>query len=326
MINILFVGFRHGHIESLYRECQENKNVNIIACIESDKKTREDISKRLNVVFSDISFDEFLTRPDVHAIAIGDYYGARGEIILKAIRAGKHVISDKPICIDCDTLKEIEKELDQSKVVFSEMLDLRYMKIAQEAKRIIRSGILGEVINVSFTGQHCLNYGVRPSWYFEKGKHGGTINDLAIHGVDMVRLVTGLEFDKVQATRQWNSFAKEVPHFLDQAIFMASLSNGAGVLADVSYSAPKGDWMNLPTYWNFDFWCEKGMLNLSVSKDKLTLYKEGFTEGEIIIENGGEQELLMDDFIARIEGKEGIITNEDVIKSTATALMIQVNR
>ena len=30
------------------------------------------------------------------------------------------------------------------------------------------------------------------------------------------------------------------------------------------------------------------MLNLSVSKDKLTLYKEGFTEGEIIIEKDNE--------------------------------------
>lgn len=326
MINILFVGFRHGHIESLYKECVENKDINIIGCIESDEKARNDVANRLSIEFSDTQYEEFLMRPDVDAVAVGDYYGARGDIILRAIQARKHVIADKPICTDLKTLKKIEKALSLNKVVFAEMLDLRYMKIAQEAKKIVSSGAIGEVKNISFTGQHCLNYGVRPSWYFEKGKHGGTINDLAIHGVDMVRMISGLEFKKVQAVRQWNSYAKEVREFLDSATFMASLSNGAGVLADVSYSAPKGDWMNLPTYWNFDIWCEKGMLNLSVSKDKLTLYKEGFTEGEIIIENGGAQELLIDDFVARIRGKEGLITNEEIIKSTRVALLLQSKR
>ena len=34
-------------------------------------------------------------------------------------------------------------------------------------------------------------YGTRPN-YFEEGKHGGTINDIAIHGIDLYRISTGL--------------------------------------------------------------------------------------------------------------------------------------
>ena len=29
------------------------------------------------------------------------------------------------------------------------------------------------------------------SWYFEEGKHGGTISDIAIHGIDLVRSAVG---------------------------------------------------------------------------------------------------------------------------------------
>ena len=36
-------------------------------------------------------------------------------------------------------------------------------------------------------------------WYFEEGKHGGTINDIAIHGIDLVRYLTGKNVTKIGA-------------------------------------------------------------------------------------------------------------------------------
>ena len=46
MINILFVGFRHVHIESLYKECMENSEINVIGCVENDENTKKEISHR----------------------------------------------------------------------------------------------------------------------------------------------------------------------------------------------------------------------------------------------------------------------------------------
>ena len=108
----------------------------------------------------------------------------------------------------------------------------------QSAERLVRSGELGEIHAVNFTGQHPLNYGTRPLWYFDRRLHGGTFNDLAIHGLDAVSMITGLSYARTLCARQYNAFAREEPSFPDCAQLMGEYENGAGLIADVSYSAP----------------------------------------------------------------------------------------
>ena len=103
-------------------------------------------------------------------------------------------------------------------------------------------------------------YGKRPGWYFEEGKHGGTINDIAIHGIDLLRYLTGSGVKVINAARTWNAFAKSAPAFCDSAQFMVTLENGAGVIADVSYSSPDSFGYLMPTYWQFCVWCDRELV------------------------------------------------------------------
>ena len=60
-------------------------------------------------------------------------------------------------------------------------------------------------------------------WYFEEGKHGGTINDIAIHGIDLLRFITGKEFTKVNFAKTWNAFADKEPEFKESEFKESSL-------------------------------------------------------------------------------------------------------
>ena len=122
---------------------------------------------------------------------------------------------------------------------------------------------------MNFTGQHPLSYGTRPGWYFEPGKHGGTINDIAIHGIDALRYMTGLGFSASVAARTWNAFAREVPFFNDCAQFIAEFEGGAGVVADVSYAAQTQTAWDMPSYWRFTIWGEEGCLEFKFGEDHL---------------------------------------------------------
>ena len=277
---ILFYGFRHVHLNSLYKKVVASEYAEVAACIEPDGEARESAQKVLGAQFSDKGFDEWL-ETDVDVVAVGTAYGERGAAIIKALEAGKHVIADKPICTDMRELERIRELAVSKRLKISCMLDLRYIPQAIKASEIIRSGRLGEVRNVSFNGQHYIDYATRPQWYFEAGQHGGTLNDLAIHGVDLVRMITGLEFAKTDAARTWNAYADRNKDFDDCATFMARLSNGAGVLADVSYSAPSQAF-SLPTYWEFRFWCDRGMLQLAYNDKQLTLHEEGVPQPQRI--------------------------------------------
>ena len=313
-MKLLFNGFRHGHINALYAKAMADERVCVVGCIEENAEAKSAARAKLKVEFSDKSYDEWLAS-DIDAVAIGMAFGDRGKAIIKALKAKKHVIADKPVCTSLAELEEIRRLAKENGLTVACMLDLRYLPQALKAKEILNSCILGEVKNVAFNGQHYLDYAHRPSWYFEDGKHGGTINDLAIHGIDLVRMLTGLEFAKTDAARVWNSYAFKTKNFKDAALFMARLENGAGVLADVSYSAPSQAF-KMPSYWEFRFWCEKGMLSFNYVDNKVTLYKEGETQAEVFegVTDCGD---YLDEFI------NGTSDTENVLNSTETALLIQ---
>ena len=318
-LKILFYGFRHGHVDALYRRVSASSFAEVAGCIEPDADARAAAEERLGACFSEQSYDAWLAT-DVDAIAIGCAYGDRGEAVIKALAAGKHVIADKPICTTRAQWERIRSLSEETGAQIACMLDLRYLPQTKKAKELLSDGTLGEVKNVSFNGQHCLGYGTRPSWYFEKGMHGGTINDLAIHGVDLVRMLTGMEFFAVDAARTWNSYAKEEPQFCDSALLMARLENGAGVLADVSYSAPS-QVFSMPTYWEFRFWCEKGLLTFSYTDACVHVYREGNPTPEVYEAPAVEEDYL-DEFWAALQSGARDVT-ENVLRSTKTALWLQ---
>lgn len=313
-MNIAFAGFRHSHIFSLYDKAM--KYAHVSGCFEEDAKERKIVEESKKIKFNYSSYEEILCDKSVDAVAIGDYYGKRGKMVIDALKCGKHVICDKPICTALSELDEIERLVNKTGLKVSCMLDLRYMPQVQKAKEIIRSGALGKVHIVSFTGQHPLDYGKRPMWYFEEGKHGGTINDIAIHGIDLVRYITGENLSKVDFARCWNAFAKDEPHFKDCAQFNVRMGDMT-VTGDVSYSAPS---FAHPFYWNFCFWGEKGMVNFNRMDRNLYLYKADSKE---IIECDDRETDYMRDFIYEVNGKETQMNTYDILMSQRQVLRIQ---
>lgn len=318
-MKILFNGFRHGHINTLYKKVSDSDIAEIAGCIESDTSARLNAEKTLGAVFSDVEYDEWL-KSDIDAVAVGNAYGDRGQVIIKALEAGKHVIADKPVCISLDELEKIQELSLEKNLKIACMLDLRYLPQSLKAKEILDSGVMGKIRNVSFNGQHCIDYEHRPSWYFEEGMHGGTVNDLAIHGIDLVRMMSGCDFVKTDGARVWNSYASKHPYFKDSAMFMARLENGAGVMADVSYSAPS-QVFTMPVYWQFMFWCDNGLLTFNYVDGKVTLYKEGSTAPEVIECFDTPCDYLTE-FVCEIRSDSRKMT-DNVISSTRTALLIQ---
>ena len=215
-MKIAFCGVRHAHVFSLYHMASQNPDTQITGAWEEDDKAREKAEEIIKEKFYD-SYEALLEDESVDAVAIGDYYGIRGERIIKALKAGKHVIADKPVCTDIGELREIERLSSEKGLTVSCLLDLRFDAAVRLARDIVRSDEIGEVHAINFTGQHPLDYGNRPMWYFEEGKHGGTFNDIAIHGIDAVKMITGLNTLTPLLARQWNAFAKAEKNFKDCA-------------------------------------------------------------------------------------------------------------
>ena len=123
-MNIAFAGFRHDHIFGLYNTVLSSDVVNLVGCFERDENAKKQAKERKNVEFNYNTYDELINDDKVDIVAIGDYYGIRGSMIIEALKKGKHIICDKPLCTSLEELDEIEKISSEKNLQVCCMLDL----------------------------------------------------------------------------------------------------------------------------------------------------------------------------------------------------------
>jgi predicted dehydrogenase len=324
-LRLAFVGFRHGHIVDLYRRALAMPEIEVVAACEEDAATREALARDDAVAITHADYARMLADVACDAIAVGDYYAIRGQRVLDALSAGKHVVSDKPLCTRLDELDQIETLSAERDLRVVCMLDMRDSAPTITARTLILEGVIGEVHAISFGGQHPLLLGSRPAWYFEPGKHGGTINDIGIHALDAIPWITGLQFASIHAARCWNAFAPAFPHFEGAAQMMLTLENGAGVMGDVSYMMPDSSGYALPFYWRMTFWGRKGILEIATNQEDvvLALDGEGGLRHEPLLEGnpGGYLRAFLHD-VAGASG-EGELCTADTLRAMRTSLLAQ---
>ena len=224
-----FVGFRHPHIFDMYRRCCVRDDIDVVAGCEEDTATRDQLATDGSANVTHDSFSQLLSDVDCDVIAVGDSFGRRAKIIELALRAGKHVISDKPICISLAELDRIKLASRETERTVGCMLDMRDISVYLGMRQLIQAGKIGAVHAIEFEGQHPLLCGKRPSWYFEEGMHGGVLNDIMVHAVDFIPWATGLKWKSVEAARCWNATVPQHPHFAQCGQAMLTLENEAGV-------------------------------------------------------------------------------------------------
>ena len=322
MYKVAFAGFRHGHINALYQSAKKNADYEIVGSFEQDDAARVAAEQSLGASFKYQTYDDLLNDKNVDIVAIGDYFSIRGARAIGALKAGKHIFVDKPLCTSLIELDEIEKLGAEKNLKTGCMLDLRYNPFVPFVRDMIKSGKFGKIHTIYFGGQHPLFYGTRPAWYYEEGKHCGVINDIAIHGVDLVYHLAGLEVVRVIGAREWNAYAVNEPHFKDCAQFVAEMTGGAALMADVSYSFPNSIGYTHPMYWRFSVCAEKGTLEFGSNMNEVRVGLDGNAGVEHIVPpaSGGD---CLSIFAKELAGEKTEIDSATVIKSSRNTLRIQ---
>ncbi len=320
-----FAGFRHGHIFDLLTGVTERADTEVVACCEEDAGTRAELSASGKITVTHTDFAAMLRDVPCDVIAIGDYYSRRGAMVLAALDAGKHVLSDKPICTTLEEQSEIERLASTRGLLVGAQLDCRGYAAFRKLREVIRGGELGEVCTLRIDGQHPLLPGKRPEWYFEPGKHGGTINDIGIHVFDFVPWLTGFSWRELVSARSWNAKAADFPHFEDCAQFMATLSNGAGVLADLSYLAPDQLGYQLPHYWHLLVHGTRGLAETHLTASEVTLIRDHDSSPQHLAAVQSLVRPYLSDFLNELRGATEPIdlTSSDCLRASRLALEAQ---
>jgi UDP-N-acetyl-2-amino-2-deoxyglucuronate dehydrogenase len=131
--------------------------------------------------------------PDVQVVCITTPSGAHLEPALAAIRAGKHVVIEKPVEITTARADQILDAADRARVVVAPIFQGRFGDGARTVKAALDAGRLGRLVLASAyvkwhrTAQYYTGY--RGSLTLDGG--GAVINQ-AIHGLDLLQWFAGL--------------------------------------------------------------------------------------------------------------------------------------
>lgn len=150
------------------------------------------------------SADELIQRDDVDLVVVSTPPNTHGSWALKAIRAGKHVVVEKPFAIHTVEADEVLAEAEAAGVLAVVYQNRRYDPDYVALRELARSGALGEVFHVeTFVGGygHPCNL-----WHSDEETSGGAFYDWGSHVLDQLLDLVPADVEYVTATthkRRW---------------------------------------------------------------------------------------------------------------------------
>jgi predicted dehydrogenase len=140
------------------------------------------------------SYDELLANPNVDAVSICTPSGMHADQAITALRAGKHVLLEKPMALTArDALRIREAEAEYGKLV-SVVFQTRYVEDIRYLKGLIDDGRFG---TLAFCDLY-MKYWRDPTYYSASPWRGtfamdggGALMNQGIHGVDVMHFLFG---------------------------------------------------------------------------------------------------------------------------------------
>ncbi len=128
------------------------------------------------------SFENVLEDKSVSLLVIATWNDVHKPLCIKAMRAGKNVISEKPVTLSVADLDEMISVAEECGVLFTVHQNRRWDDDYLTMKNIVDRNILGKVFRIESRVQG--SRGIPGDWRKEKGHGGGMVYDWGVHLLD----------------------------------------------------------------------------------------------------------------------------------------------
>jgi predicted dehydrogenase len=137
------------------------------------------------------TYDDLLADPDIDAIYNPLPNSLHAEWTIRALKAGKHVLCEKPFASNEQEAKEMATVARETGLVLSEAFAYRYHPLTARVKDIIASGELGKVQHIE--AQFCFLLPSPNNIRFKYELAGGALMDCGCYPVSLIRFLAEAE-------------------------------------------------------------------------------------------------------------------------------------
>jgi 1,5-anhydro-D-fructose reductase (1,5-anhydro-D-mannitol-forming) len=183
------------------------------------------------------TLDEALADPAVDAVYVGTPVFLHGPRTIQSLRAGKHVICEKPMAMDEAEAHTMVQAAEQSGKVLGVAYYRRCYPKVQRAKELLAAGAIGKPVVAELTNHMWLDGTGSRSWLVDPAKAGGgPLLDIASHRIDVLNFLFG------QPLRVTGQLSNVVHHYAveDNATVMIEYASGVRGIVDVRWHSRVG--------------------------------------------------------------------------------------
>lgn len=256
--------------------------------------------------------DLLALRPDV--VVVAGRYVDRGPDAAAALRAGAHVIADKPLCTSLDQLDDLQRAVRESDRSVTLLLEKRGYSETLAAQEAIRAGRLGDIVGITSSGPHKLNAAGRPHWFLRRSDYGGILGDLAVHDLDAALLFAPTASAVV---RGWTT--AEDPEGFARYGVASVVTPTAVITAEVSWLTPQGS--DVHGDYRMRIVGTRGSLEIFWARGRVELTTEDAKPHDL--ELPAARPPAVDALVALAGGRQSPSSTSDALAVTRLALLAQ---
>ncbi|MDN3582724.1 Gfo/Idh/MocA family protein [Mucilaginibacter flavus] len=306
-LGIALVGLGYYSSGQLAPALQHTNNCYLAGIVTGTPSKAVDWAKKYNIpeknIYNYQNFDEIAKNPDIDIVYVVLPVFMHKEYTIRAAKAGKHVICEKPMALNAKDCEEMIAACKKANRLLSIGYRLHFEPHTMELMRLGQKQVFGKVTTID-TGNGFTYNGDPNAWRLKKAMAGGGgLMDMGIYSIQGSRYTLGQEPIAVKASQEKTrpDFFKEV----DETVYW-------------ELKFPGGQKVNGKSSYNHDW----GYLKVQAEKGSFQLepaYGYGGIDGLI---NGKpmtypqiiQQAAQMDDFAAcvarnvqsRVPGEEGL--------------------
>ena len=191
------------------------------------------------------SLDEVLSDPGIDVYFDTQVTSARVAALTRAIQAGKHVYTEKPVAESVPEALALASAAQARGITSGVVQDKLFLPGVIKLRRLVRDGFFGRILSVRLEFGYWVFEGdstpaQRPSWNYRKQDGGGIVLDMFPHWQyvleDLLGPVTSVYARNVtHLPRRWDESGQPYPATADDAAY-AVLEFANGALASVNSS------------------------------------------------------------------------------------------
>ncbi len=307
-LGIALVGLGSYSTYQLAPALQQTKNCYLAGIVTGTPAKEKVWADKYNIPSKNIynydNFDSIANNKDIDIVYVVLPIGLHKEFTIRAAKAGKHVICEKPMAINVQECREMIGACKQAKRMLSIGYRLHFEPYNMEMMRLGQNKVYGKVQTID-----CANgftYGGDPNaWRLKKAlAGGGGLMDMGVYAIQGARYVTGEEpiFVTAREEKTRPEFFKEV----DETIYFELEFPGGSVAKGVSSYNKNLNHLKAKA--------EKGWFELT-SAYRYNGMRGATSKGPITFDpDVNQQALQMDDFAqcimqnkpTRVPGEEGL--------------------